>query len=133
MKIFNSTSIYDCIYPIYNVSKIFGLAPITQPRESKNRKTSIYDYLIFVICESACLFILYQCLTNNYLGKQSDSMIFNIGGIIALLTALIIAIISIYMAMLHRHKMIQILNIINECDEKVMNLIQSIIFFYFNQ
>lgn len=126
MKIFNSTSIYDCIFPLFQFSKMFGLAPITLPRDGKALKTSFCDYLIFIICESVCLFVFFEILTNCYLTKQSESMIFNIGGILALLSALIIAIISIFMAMINRLKMYKVFNAINSCDEKVKKLFKFI-------
>lgn len=105
---------------MFQFSKIFGLAPITLPKDRKSLKTPIYDYLIFVVCESVCFFVLYEIVANNYLTKQSDSMIFNIGGIIALVSAIIIAVVSIFMAMVNRHKLIEIFDIINACDEKVV-------------
>lgn len=117
---------------MFQFSKIFGLAPITLPRDGKSLKSTFSDYLIFVICESVCLFVLYGILTNNYLTKQSDSQIFNIGGIIALISALIVAIIAILMAMINRHKMFEIFEILNSCDEKVKSSNGPTSFYFFN-
>lgn len=119
MKKNNNFSIYSCISPIFYFSKIFGFAPFKLPSKDKKSKTTILDYLIVLLCLSVYTFILICFVTHNYLVSQSDSMIFNVGGIIVILMSIVIAFVSIIIGMIMRNKIHEILQIIDDCDQEV--------------
>lgn len=122
MKKDKSSSIYDCVLPIFYLSKIFGLAPFNLPSRDKKLKASILDYLIIFLCMSLYTFILISFVTHNYLGSQSDSMIFNIGGLLVLFVSIVIAFLSVIIGLVVRDKIHEIFQIIDECDEQLISM-----------
>lgn len=124
------SSIYNCISPIFYLSKIFGFAPFKLPSKDMKLETTILDYLIVFLCLSVYTFILISFVTHNYLKSHSDSMIFNIGVIIVILIFLVIAFISVIIGMMMRNKMHEILKKIDDCDEEVYRIISQIIKFF---
>lgn len=117
-----SCSIYDCISPVFYLSKIFGFAPFNLPSRGKKLKTSILDYLIISFCMSVYTFILISFVTHNYLVSQSDSLIFNIGGLIVILVSIVIAFLSVIIGFTVRNKIYEIFQKINDCDEDLISM-----------
>lgn len=118
----NNSSIYNCISPIFYLSKLFGFAPFILPSRDKKPKTSILDYLIVLFYLSAYTLILVCFVTNDYLLSQSESIIFNVGGVIVILISIIIAFISVIVGMIMRNKIHEILEIIDDCDKMLMSM-----------
>lgn len=115
----SSSSIYNCILPIFYLSKFFGFASFNLPARDKKLKTSILNYFIVLFCISAYTYILLFFDIHNYLLSQSESLIFNVGGVIVILCSIVIAFISVIVGMIMRKKIHEILEIIDECDDKV--------------
>lgn len=125
MKKFKFSSIYQCITPLFYISKIICLAPFCLPLKNGDSKTSILDYMYFLSTELCCLYIFYYSFERTILNFETfqnrvhdyDVLAFCI--IVGMLWINWIAIISILSSMLMRQKINQILKFINECDEKV--------------
>lgn len=119
LKKLNCSSIYQCITSIFYQSKIFGLAPFNLPVKNKILKTSFCDFLIVLLSETICLYLLYYILFSNYIISPSGSKILKICGIASILWILFITSVSIILSMFQRETFYHILRLINECDDKV--------------
>lgn len=122
LKKMNCSSIYQCIAPIFYISKIFGLAPFTLPSKNKTLKSSFLDFIIFLLSETICLYLLYYILDSKYIFSPPDSIILKLCGIASVLWILFITIVSIILSVFHRQTFYNILLLVDECDEKVFQL-----------
>lgn len=118
-KICKSSSIYQCIRPIFYLSKIFGLAPFNLPSKNGIVKTTFYDYLLWLLSETVYLYFLYFIIFSNYILSPSMSVVLSICGFAAVLWILFITIVSIVLSMIFRRQSYNVLRLVNECDEEV--------------
>lgn len=117
MKNLNST--YQCISPLFYFSKIFSLAPFCLPSQNGVLKTSVVDYIIFVLCQVYFSFILYLTIDFHFVSSESDSIVVNICATVAVLWLMCLSFISIFLAMFRRNFFFQLLKLFNECDQQV--------------
>lgn len=113
-------SLYQSLSPIFYFSKFFALAPFNLRTNNEVFKTSFYDYLVFIISEILYSSILWITIIAN-INKSglSESNIFNICIVAALIMNNVVIIISLLMSMIVRQKLFQALKLINDCDEMV--------------
>lgn len=115
------TSIYQCITPIFYISKIFGLAPFNLPSKNTIFKSSYLDYSIFLLFETICLYLLYYILFSSFTSDGTSSIL-NMCGIASILWIILVTSVSVLLSMIHRQTFCHILMLVNECDEKVFKL-----------
>lgn len=120
-KCFDCSSIYESISPLYNVSKVFGLAPFTLPPKERTKAS---EYIIFFLAEAILCCLLYITL---YIDQMIDLNLNDTGVLIDLCATLLyiwratFAIFLIFLNMIFRRKICKILKIINDCDEKLFS------------
>lgn len=121
LKKLNCSSIYQCITPIFYLSKFFGLAPFNIPLKNKILKTSFLDFLIFLLNGTISCYLLYYVFFSNYMIAPSttDSSVLHLCGIASILWILCIISVSIFLSLFQRQIFYDILRIVNECDDKV--------------
>lgn len=116
------SSIYQCITPIFYLSKIFGLAPFNSPSKNTIFKTSFLDYSIFLLMESCCLYLLYYILFSKFI-VSVPLTILHICGVASILWIIFVTSVSVTLAMFQRKTFYHIFMLVNECDEKVFELV----------
>lgn len=119
LKLKNCSSIYQCITPMFYISKLFGLAPFTLPAKNEVLKTSILDYFIFLLSESVHLYFVYYINIETYLINPASSRILNLCGFASVLFMLFISITSTIRSMFSQQSLNNILRIVSQCDDQV--------------
>lgn len=117
-------NIFKLIYPVYILSRIFGLLPFSMGLNSRKTciwlRVNVIDFIWFVTS-----IVIYAGFT-GYLFTMPlsaslpyDSYIMKIGGILILISGYLMAIISIIADMINRKKILKILRLFHDFDCKV--------------
>lgn len=116
----NCSSIFQCIKPIFYVSKVFGLAPYSLPTKGGVlKKATISDYIIAVLSGSLNIYFFYSNINVNYLLPPSKSLIFDFCSRSSLSLIILFLLVTLFLNMINRSKIWNIFQLIHECDEKV--------------
>lgn len=122
LNFFNCYSIFQCVKPMFYLSKIFGLVPYSLPiKDGVLKKTTLFDYIIAVLSGALNLYLFYNNTSTNYLIPPSSSIIFDFCSRAALHVIILLLIITLFSNMINRSKIWKIFQLINECDEEVTN------------
>lgn len=120
---FNCSSFYQSISPVFYLSNFFGFAPFSLPSKNGILKAYFFNYCFFLLNILLYLYIVYYVISdvipNMLIHYVSDSTVFNTISVALLFWILITAIISLSVTMFLRHTLLQILKTINECDKQV--------------
>lgn len=121
MNIFKTSSIFECIIPIFYFSKICGYAPYGLTKIGTT-KTTYFDYF-----QSTALFCVnfYLAKVNFSFGDfnyHSDSMILNIGSQILESIILLAAGLSLILSVYTKVKNRSIFDTLDICDKEVRNI-----------
>lgn len=112
------SSIYQCILPIYYFSKVFGLVSFNLPSKNEISKT-YFNYFIVIICEFFYFYSFYYNVFRLPFMYLTESNILNACVSTAGISLVLIAIISLFISLFMGPKILQILKLVNECDDKV--------------
>lgn len=119
-------NVYRIIYPVYILTRLFGLASFTVECDSLKSNilayVSFFDFTWFLTTVFIYAAIAIFCIMQTTSNLTSDSYIMTIGSNLFLIFGYLMATVSVIIDMTNRNRIVQFMNILNEFDQKVVEI-----------
>lgn len=121
--VLNDVNLGASFRPMYKFSRTFGLMPFTLVADAKGNiraQIRLFDILWFIVCIYLCLMMAFIYYQSIQLPKgQHASSVLAYGNAFLTILGLMYVITAIIMDMINRFKLIAILRMLNNFDNKV--------------